>query len=197
MRQDNSGASRQPRGPALNEIFARFPGHVVVAHDDLGLGAMASWQYHEVDGIPWALEAIYGRDASHLLVVKTVRPPVGLDPRGMPVESDAIQISNFVHHAEITATPERYGPGHEPGPRDHLERFRRAQQAVDQAQPQTMTVSCDGLALLGSRIIALDCCVARVTWDGSTIWCTGRPEIIGRVVLRTATVDDFRQADAE
>ena len=43
----------------------------------------------------------------------------------------------------------------------------------------------------GERITALDYSVVRLRWDDRTIWCTGRPEIIARLTLRTATLNDF------
>jgi hypothetical protein len=197
MRHDNSGAPRQPRGPAISELFARFPGPVAVVHDDVELNPMSTWQYHDFDDTPWALDAVYDRGNSRLLVVKSVRSPAELSTRGMPVESDAIQISNFLHHDEITADPGQYATGHQPDRQAHLDRYQRAQDAVEHTAPEPVTVSCDGVARPAGRVTALDCSVVRLNWDDNTIWCTGRPEIISRLALRTATVDDFRRATTE
>jgi hypothetical protein len=158
---------------------------------------MTTWQYDAVDDTPWALEALYDSGSSYLLTVKTVRSPAGLSPRGLPIENETIQISNFLNRAKIIANPERYGPGRQPDRREHLDRYQAVQQAVDNALSETVTVPCDGALLMGSRIAALGCSVVRLAWDDSIIWCTGQPEIIARLALRTATSDDFRTADAE
>jgi hypothetical protein len=197
MHHDSSGASHQSRGPAVSELFAHFPGRVAVPHDDLGLGTMKTWQYEAVDDTPWALEALYDSGSRYLLSVKSVRSSAGLSPRGLPLENDTIQISKFLQRADIIANPERYASGHHPDRRDHLDRYQAAQQAVHDALPETVTVPCDGVPRTGSRITALGCCVARLTWDDTTMWCTGQPEIVARLALRTATLDDFRTPNAE
>jgi hypothetical protein len=197
MHFENSRASRQPRGPAISELFAHFPGRVSVPRDDLGLGRMTTWQYEGVDDTPWALEALYDSGSIYLLSVKTVRSEAGLSPRGLPLENETMQISNFLNRARIIAHPERYGPSRHPDRREHLDRHQAVQQAVDHALSETVTVPCDGVLLTGSRITALGYCVVRLTWDYGMIWCTGQPEIIARLALRTATSDDFATANAE
>ena len=71
MHPDESGAP-PPRGPALADYYARFPGPMAVAQEEVGLGPMTSWGQTGVDSIVSSLEVLYELDNRYLLAVNCV-----------------------------------------------------------------------------------------------------------------------------
>ena len=197
MDADESGAP-PPRGPALADYLDRFPVPIAVAHEDLGLGLIATWNSHGVDNLISALEVLYDRDGRFLLVVKTIRSRDGLDPRGLPLETPAIQLENFLSRADVVAHPARYhfdparpGRSGQPDPVARRERYQRIQQAADHATRTPAVVSCDGASVTGQRIDVLGLAVVELPWrDGHTVLCTGVPDVVDHLALRTVTPAD-------
>ncbi|WP_406635009.1 hypothetical protein [Amycolatopsis sp. WGS_07] len=134
-----------------------------------------------------ALELVYESDARCQLTVKTVRSREGLDPRGLPFDTTADLLSNFLSRADVVADPE-----HASDPAARRERYQRIQHAAGHAPSRPATVSCDGAPATGQRIDALGLAVLELPWhDGATVLCVGVPELVDRLVLHTATAEDL------
>jgi hypothetical protein len=83
MHREHEGDPRDPRVPALEEILDRFPGPVAVAAEPVGqLPPAPGFEAHGDE--PWAITVDYADPDVHLLTVRTVRSPRGLDPTGLP-----------------------------------------------------------------------------------------------------------------
>ncbi|ATY12013.1 hypothetical protein CU254_17235 [Amycolatopsis sp. AA4] len=198
MHADDSGAATA-QGPALADCLARFPCPLLAPQESVGLGPAVSWNVQGVDSLVTALELVYESDNRCQLMVKTVRSREGLDPRGLPIDTVADLLSNYLSRADVLARPDRYRstPGNldraaPTDPAAHRERYRRIQHAADQATAATATVACDDAPVAGQRTDALGAGVLELPWrDGATVWCVGMPDILDRLVLRTATSQDL------
>ncbi|WP_406639181.1 hypothetical protein [Amycolatopsis sp. WGS_07] len=168
-------------------------------HESLGLGPAVGWNVQGVDAVVSALELLYDRDARYQLMVKTVRSREGLNPRGLPIDTIPDLLSNFLGRADVVANPDRYLFTQEnldreapPDPTARRERYQRIQHAADYAAATTATVACDNALTTGQRTDALGVAVLELPWkDGTTLWCVGVPELVDRLVLRTATPEDL------
>jgi hypothetical protein len=181
MHREHEGDPRDPRVPSLEEILDRFPGPVAVAADPVGqLPPASAFEAHGDE--PWAITVDYADPDVHLLTVRTVRSPRGLDPRGLPREDLASMVANFP--GVTTSTPPR--PGDEDSwVADLVARHRQARAAIADRPVTTASVPIDGTEVDGRRIDFADCAAVELAWGEQTVFCAGRPEIIGRLRLAT------------
>jgi hypothetical protein len=63
--------------------------------------------------------------------------------------------------------------------------------AVKNAVVTTVAVSVDDVPLPGTRTDIDNCSVIELRWVEEIVFCTGLPEVIDTLTLRTATPDDF------
>lgn len=186
MDADESGAPA-PRSPALADYLARFPCPLAAANGSTAAG----WSLQGVDTLVTALELVYESDHRCQLTVKTVRSHEGLNPRGLPVNTTADLLSNFLSRNELVTEPGRRTFAQE-HPTARLERYQHIQRAADDAARLPATVSCDGTPTTGQRLDALGLSVLELPWhDGATVLCVGVPEFIDHLALRTATPEDL------
>ncbi len=196
MDAENSGTP-PVRGPALADYLTDFPAPLAVAGADLGLGAITSWSSRGADDLTSALELLYEQGTRLALAITTVRSTHGIDPRGLPIETAALHLSNFLARADVHAHPGRYrfnpeNPGPEPDPAARLEHERRIQHAIDQAPHSTVTVLCDERPVTGQRVTVLEHAVIELPWhDEHTVLCVGPHDILDKLTLRTSTPEDL------
>ncbi|OXM43129.1 hypothetical protein [Amycolatopsis alba] len=183
MDTDDNGAP-QARGPALTDYLTGFPAPLAVAGTGLGLGTITSWSSHGADDLTTALEVLYAHGTRLALAITTVRSTHGIDPRGLPIETPAIQLINFLTRAAVHTTPE--------DPAARLEHDRNIQHTTDQAPRTTVTVLCDGHPVTGQRVTVLEHAVIELPWhDKHTVLCAGPHDILDTLTLRTATPEDL------
>ncbi|KFU82048.1 hypothetical protein SAMN04489729_1561 [Amycolatopsis lurida] len=196
MDADNSGAP-PARGPALADYLIDFPAPLAVAGADLGLGTIISWSSHGVNDLTSALELFYEQGPRLAMAITTIRSTRGIDPRGLPLETPALHLSNFLARAAVHAHSDRYrfdpeDPGPVSDPAARLEHERRTQHATDQAPRSTVTVLCDGRPVTGRRVTALEHSVIELPWhDEHTVLCVGTQDILDKLTLRTSTPEDL------
>jgi hypothetical protein len=83
-----------------------------------------------------------------------------------------------------TSTPPR--PGDEDSwVADLVARHRQARAAIADRPVTTASVPIDGTEVDGRRIDFADCAAVELAWGEQTVFCAGRPEIIGRLRLAT------------
>ena len=172
----------------------RFPGRVMVAHADMGHDLMPAWESicygRPVESeVMLSIRAQYRhRSGRDLLWITTTRSIHGLDPYGRPSEDAPTQIINFLNRT-------RQGAGHS----GRVERgeatvrwLQRIKDEVDQATASEVSVTRDGAHTIGRRITVEGCSVVELPGDNNgRVFCTGTPEAVHGLVLRTAVPTDF------
>ncbi len=194
MEERHQGDPRSPRVPRPADVLARFPGPVAIAAEPVG-GASAILGVEEIDGQPWAVEVGYTAAGRHLLTVRTVRSTAGLDPRGLTVESLASAVVAFAARdegARPLGVPVTLAEGDaERRIAAHIAASRLTREQVARTPTRHTTLEIGGTAIPGDRVDLAECSAVDLAWDGQTVYCAGRPEIIDTLKLRPATPSDF------
>lgn len=180
------GAAGFPRDPHPREHLAAFPGRVAAASTGMGLGSIAAVGTDRAGDEPWAVDVTYrSPTGSPRLVIKTVRSPHGLSPRGLPVENAEVQLLRFLGGA---GGRERglVVPSRESSAANHA----RVRAAVTDAPAAPVDVVIDSDLVPATRIDALGAVVITASWHDQAVFLTGTPEHLGTLELHTATSAD-------
>lgn len=184
----NAGDPRFGHG---ERMLDGFPGPVAIPAEPVwGLTPVVGWEH--TNDVPWAMEIGYAiPGGQHVLTVRTVRSAEGLNPRGLAVESLACAVVNFVSKDQDArpqpvdlATAQEWF-------RDQMSasRLTRAEVAGTPEFPTVVVV--DGVATEGSRVDLQRCSAVELAWGKQIVFCTGLPDIIDALRLRSAIPQDF------
>jgi hypothetical protein len=187
-------ATGNPRVPWGKEILDGFPGPVAIPAEPIrGLTPSLGWE--QVNDEPWAINIDYAiPEGQHLLTVRTVRSPEGLNPRH-PIESLASAVVNFVNMdqgarplgtpipVDLTEAEQRV--------RDHVSASRLTRADVEGTPTFPTVIAIDVVAIEGSRVDLVRCSAVELAWGEQVVFCTGLPDIIDALRLKSATPDDF------
>jgi hypothetical protein len=157
-----------PRRLDFAQLVEEFPGPVAIACASPP-DAIGLCGYEESDGHPWSLHVTYAASGRDLLCVRTVRGTVDWEPVIRTIEDLATSMGVFSDSGEFVVP--------EPG------------------APTSMKV--DGAPVAGTRIDLPDRSGVHVEWNGQHVYCTGDPDLIDALELRTATSADFARITAE
>jgi hypothetical protein len=163
-----AGEGPIPRRPDFAQLVEEFPGPVVIAVTPPA-GAIPLCGGEDSDGHPWALQVTYAASGRDLLRVRTVRGALDWEPVIRTIENLATNMGVSGRSSESAA---------------------RAPET-----PAIMMV--DGEPVAGTRIDLPGRSGVHLEWTGQHIYCTGDPDLIGGLELRTATAADFARYTAE
>lgn len=160
--------SQQPDGigsvsarQRTRQAFEDFPGPVAIA----GLPPADTafrWRGENMDGRPWALEAVYSQNGKPVLLVRTVRGSIDWQP--------AFETNETLRSTLAGNDPE-----------DTLSGATEVDTRLD----------VDGISLAASRIDLPDRSGIHIEWQGQKLFCVGRTQLIDNLTLRTATSADL------
>jgi hypothetical protein len=192
MDDQENGGPPSARIPTPDEMRDRFPGPIAVPAEPVG-GAARHVGFIANDHEPWSIDLDYSGSGGHVLTIRTVRSREDLDPYGLPVEDLAGAIVNLANRDR--ATQPGAGPGLHQDPetwaRQHVSESRQTRAQVAETPTTSVSVTIDGIETPGHRVDIGGRSAVMLTWGDQSVFCAGRPEIIDRLVLRSARPDDF------
>ncbi|MGV9299312.1 hypothetical protein [Amycolatopsis sp. NPDC003676] len=194
--------SRQPPGAA--GPVEEFPGAVVVAHESMGCGPVASVVRGTVNNDELlTLEVSYARLGRTVLVVKNVLSASAAAKPAFSIEDKGSQVVNFVKRADLADSPDefRWRQGDACGDfapaESAMAYFQRIQDIVRRAPATEKAVSIDDETLIGTRTDIIGCAVVEVRRADRHVFCTGQPDLIDVLELRTAAPSEFTHLGGE
>lgn len=164
-------------------IVGAFPGTVAAAAGRWD-GAVPFVSVMTNNDEPWAVELYYPVDGRPGLAVRTIRSRQGLSPRGMPIESLASVMVNFMlNNVDVTR------PDASAGSEAHVDaviargRSIRAQASETEAAPTAIFI--DGDEYGARRIDVLGCTAVEASWAQRTVFCVATAAEIDGLRRRT------------
>lgn len=155
------GDAAVPARQAIWRTFSHFPGPVAIAcltPDD----AAFRWRAEDMDGRPWALEAVYSKNRKTVLTVRTVR--------GGSLE---------------------WQPAFETVETLRSTMFDDRDSAPSDAAETVTSLAVEGVSTQAVRIDHAGRSGVHVEWQGQKVFCVGDTQLIDNLTLRAATSTDF------
>jgi hypothetical protein len=182
-----------PGGPSLHELLDRFPGPIAVLATPLD-GATRAVSVMTSDAEPWSVDVSYLTDMDHLLTIRTVRSAEGIDSYALPVENLATAITNAANReASVNSEPRSAAPGQdaESWAQRHVTDSRSLRAEVAGKLTTEVMISVDSIPVTGFRVDAGGWAAVELRWAGQKVFCSGRPEVIETVALRSARAGEL------
>ena len=170
----------------LHSRHLAFPGPVAIPVDPIQ-DAVPVVGTEEADDEPWAVEIGYQAPTRHVLTVRTVRSTEGLNPHGRTVESLASAVVNYLNRDQNTRPGTAFGDRI----RERISASRHTRATVEGTPTIPTIIVIDGVAVEGRRVDLDTCSAVELAWGRQRVFCTGQPDIIDNLRLRSATPDDF------
>jgi hypothetical protein len=181
------------RVPAVGELIDRFSGSIAVLAAAID-GATRSVSVTAVDTAPWSVDVSYLTGQGHLLTIRTVRSAKDLDPYALPVEDLASAITNAANReVSVNPGPRAVAPGEDPEAwaQRHVTDSRSLRAEVAGKRRTDVTISIDGVEVPGTRVDAGGWAAVEFQWGEQQVFCGGRPEVIGTLILRSARAGEL------
>jgi hypothetical protein len=182
-----------PGGPPLRELLDRFPGPIAVLATPPD-GTTRAVSIMSTDAEPWSIDVSYLSEQNHLLTIRTVRSAEGLDLHALPVEDLATAITNAANR-EVSVNAESRSAARGQDPESWAQRqmtdSRSLRAEVAGKLTTEVMISVDSIPLTGFRVDAGGWAAVEFQWAGQKVFCSGRPEVIEIVVLRSARAGEL------
>jgi hypothetical protein len=146
------------------------------------------------DAEPWSVDVSYLSDQDHLLTIRTVRSADGIDLHALPVEDLATAITNAANREVSVNSGSRstaLGQNPESRAQRHVTDSRSLRAEVAGKLITEVMISVDSIPVTGFRVDAGGWAAVECQWAGQKVFCSGRPEVIEIVALRSARAGEL------
>jgi hypothetical protein len=174
-------------------LLDRFPGPIAVLATPPD-GTTRAVSIMSTDAEPWSIDVSYLSEQNHLLTIRTVRSAEGLDLHALPVEDLATAITNAANR-EVSVNAESRSAARGQDPESWAQRqmtdSRSLRAEVAGKLTTEVMISVDSIPLTGFRVDVGGWAAVEFQWAGQKVFCSGRPEVIEIVVLRSARAGEL------